>query len=75
MATPFISYHKLHVTHNRLLNLQTAHHITCLNLAKKSTKRAQFIRFHTIHSLRHSLAHYINCVDYHLSKLDILSRC
>ena len=75
MATPFISYHKLKVTYYRELVYQIAYCITCLKTARKTTRRAQFMQFHQITSRRNLLAHYTNCLHFHMNKLDILSGC
>ena len=75
MATPFIAYHKTQITHYHDLIHRTAYCIAQLKLARKTTKRAQYIQYHQIQARRHLLADYYNYLDFHQTYLDLLSGC
>ena len=64
-ATPQIAYIKAQITHYQTLIHQVTFRIQRLQLARKTTKRAQYINYLQIHARRNLLVDYINCLDYY----------
>ena len=74
-ATPQIAYIKTQITHYQTLIRQVSFRIQRFQLARKTTKRAQYINYHQIQARRNLLADYLNHLHYYQNYLDLLSGC